>query len=251
MQLLSQKKAIVTGGTAGIGEGIALEFARQGADVMIFGTNEGRAKSVFTKMQEEASSKDQNFGYKIVDISSTEEVHKAVQEILADWGTIDVLVNNAGITKDGLLMKMSEEDWDRVLSVNLKSLYNTCKALIRPMMKAKSGSIINISSVSGLTGNAGQVNYSASKSGVIGFSKSLAKEVAARNIRVNCIAPGYIDTRMTDVLPDAVKEAILGQIPMKKMGNTLDIAKAAVFLASHMSDYMTGQTLTVDGGMVM
>lgn len=251
MQLLKDKNTIITGGTAGIGEEIALEFGRQGANVAIFGRNEERAKGVIAQLNKHMVHSDQKFIYIILDIANTEDSQEAISQVLKEFGSVDVLVNNAGITKDGLLMKMSESDWDQVLSVNLKSAYNTCKSVVRAMMKAKSGSIINVSSVSGLTGNAGQVNYAASKSGLIGFSKSLAKELAARNIRVNCIAPGYIDTRMTDVLPKSIKEAILGQIPMKKMGTTLDIAKAAVFLASSMSDYITGQTLTVDGGMVM
>ncbi|MBS0607338.1 MAG: SDR family oxidoreductase, partial [Verrucomicrobia bacterium] len=153
--------------------------------------------------------------------------------------------------RDGLLMKMTEEDWDAVIDTNLKSVYNTCQSLVRPMLKAKKGKIINITSVVGLTGNAGQVNYAASKSGMVGFTKSLAQELATRGICVNCIAPGFIQTRMTDVLTDVQREGILKKIPMGKMGCPQDIANAAVFLASHLSDYMTGQVLTVDGGMVM
>ena len=166
-------------------------------------------------------------------------------------GRIDILVNNAGITRDNLLMKMTEEDWDRVIAVNLKSVYNTCQALVRSMLKARNGKIINITSVVGLNGNAGQANYAASKAGMIGFTQSLAKEVASRGICVNCIAPGFIKTPMTGVLTETQKEAIIKQVPMGRLGNPEEIAHAAVFLASSLSDYVTGQVLTVDGGMVM
>ena len=175
---------------------------------------------------------EQKFLSKLVDVSDKKAVDQAIQEILSQFGKIDILVNNAGITRDGLLMKMSEEDWDRVIAVNLKSVYNTCQALVRPMLKARGGKIINISSVVGLMGNAGQTNYAASKAGMIGFTKSLAKEVASRGICVNCIAPGFIQTSMTDVLTDAQKEAILKQVPMGRLGSPEEIANAAVFLAS-------------------
>jgi len=217
MQQLKDKAAVVTGGTAGIGKEIALAFAKQGAHVAIFGTNAERATEVLEHLQK----------------------------------TYPILVNNAGITRDGLLMKMTEEDWDRVIAVNLKSVYNTCQALVRPMLKARSGKIINITSVIGLIGNAGQANYAASKAGMIGFTQSLAKEVASRGICVNCIAPGFIKTSMTDVLTDAQKEGILKQVPMGRLGSPEEIANTAVFLASDWSNYMTGQVLTVDGGMVM
>lgn len=251
MQLLKAKKAIVTGGTAGIGKEIALTFARQGADVAIFGTNEERAKEVIQELEGIRIAPQQRFASFIVNVGEKASVEGAIQELLAAWGQIDILVNNAGITRDGLLMRMTEEDWDTVIDVNLKSIYNTCQTLVRPMIKAKSGKIINISSVVGLTGNAGQANYAASKSGMIGFTKALAQELATRNICVNCIAPGFIQTRMTDGLTDGQKEGILKKIPMGKMGNPLDIANAAVFLASDLSGYITGQVLTVDGGMVM
>jgi 3-oxoacyl-[acyl-carrier protein] reductase len=184
-----------------------------------------------------------------VDVASKSSVEEGVQSVLADFTTIDVLVNNAGITRDGLLMKMTEADWDQVLATNLKSLYNTCQTLVRSMIKARSGSIINISSVVGLTGNAGQTNYAAAKAGVIGFSKALAQEVASRGVTVNCIAPGFIQTPMTDVLTEGQKESILKKIPMGKLGECKDIAEAAVFLAR--TRYITGQVLVVDGGMVM
>lgn len=250
-QLLKNKKVLVTGGTAGIGRQIALTFASQGASVAIFGTNLERAQSVLKELNDNKVSDDQQFLAEIVNVSKKETVDAAIKDILDKWGQIDVLINNAGITRDGLLMKMPEEHWDEVMAINLKSVFNTCQALVRPMLKAKTGKIINISSVVGLTGNAGQVNYSASKSGMIGFTKSLAQEVATRGITVNCIAPGFIETQMTGVLTDVQKEGILKKIPMGRMGTPEEIAHAALFLASDMSNYMTGQVLTVDGGMVM
>lgn len=254
MQLLKAKRALVTGGTAGIGKEIAIAFAKQGADVAIFGTSPERASEVVAELEAGRLFPEQRFISFIVNVSEKTSVEEAIGQLLAAWGLIDILVNNAGITRDGLLMRMSEEDWDTVLDVNLKSIYNTCQALVRPMLKDKKGGgkkIINISSVVGLTGNAGQSNYAASKSGMIGFTKALAQELATRGICVNCIAPGFIQTRMTDGLTDGQKEGILKKIPMGRMGNPLDIANAAIFLASDLSDYMTGQVLTVDGGMVM
>ncbi|MBX9924672.1 MAG: 3-oxoacyl-ACP reductase FabG [Rhabdochlamydiaceae bacterium] len=251
MGMLKGKKALITGGTAGIGKGIALAMAREGAHVVIFGTNQERASLVVAEMQDLTAGSGQMFFYQIVDVADKVAVDKAIQEVLAQWGGVDILVNNAGITKDGLLMKMSEADWDQVLATNLKSVYNTCQSLVRVMLKARSGKIVNISSVVGLTGNAGQTNYAASKAGMIGFTKALALEVASRGICVNCIAPGFIQTKMTDVLNDAQKEGLLRDIPMGKMGVPEDIANAVVFLASPLSDYITGQVLSVDGGMVM
>ncbi len=250
MQLLKDKIALVTGGTAGIGKAIALSFAKEGASVVIFGTSSERAQEVVQEMQATASPS-QKFTSKLLDISDKKAVDQAIGEVLAEFGNVDVLVNNAGITADSLLMKMSEEEWDRVIAVNLKSVYNTCQALIRSMLKARKGKIINISSVVGLMGNAGQTNYAASKAGMIGMTKSLAKEVASRGICVNCIAPGFIQTSMTDRLTEAQKEVIFEQIPMGRLGLASEIAHVAVFLASPMSDYITGQTVTVDGGMVM
>ncbi len=251
MQLLKAKKTLVTGGTAGIGKEIALSFAKQGADVAIFGTNSERAAEVMKELEGVRRVPEQRFASYLVNVSEKASVEGAIQELLKTWGQVDVLVNNAGITRDGLLMRMSEEDWDQVIDVNLKSVYNTCQVLVRPMIKAKGGKIINISSVVGLTGNAGQANYAASKSGMIGFTKALAQELATRNICVNCIAPGFIQTRMTSALTDGQKEGILKKIPMGRMGDPQDIANAAIFLASNLSDYVTGQVLTVDGGMVM
>jgi 3-oxoacyl-[acyl-carrier protein] reductase len=248
-KLLTGKSAIVTGGTAGIGRAIALLFAKAGADVAIFGTNQERAEQVVQEMK--AAYPNQKFIYYTVNVAKTKEVKEIIDQLLAAWGKVDILVNNAGITRDNLLMKMSEEDWDEVIDINLKSVYNTCQALTRPMMKARSGTIINISSVVGLTGNAGQANYAASKAGMIGFTKSMAKELSSRGVRANCIAPGYIETKMTEGLPPPVKEAILAKIPLGKIGSPADIANAALYLASDLSSYVTGQTLTVDGGMVI
>jgi 3-oxoacyl-[acyl-carrier protein] reductase len=251
MQLLKAKKALITGGTAGIGKEIALAFVKQGADVAIFGTNPDRAAQVLEELRQARVIPEQNCVSFIVNVSEKNSVEESIKQLLAQWGQIDILVNNAGITRDGLLMRMSEQDWDEVIDVNLKSVYNTCQALVRPMIKAKGGKIINISSVVGLTGNAGQANYAASKSGMIGFTKALAQELATRNICVNCIAPGFIQTRMTDVLTEEQKGELRKKIPMGRMGEPQDIANAAVFLASNLSDYVTGQVLTVDGGMVM
>lgn len=249
--LLEKKIAVVTGGTSGIGKEISLSFARQGASVIILGTNKERADGVVEELKKSSIDPEQSFASYLVDISSFSSVEEVFNQIFSTYKSIDILVNNAGITKDNLLMKMKEEDWDRVIDVNLKSVYNTCKMVIRPMMKARSGKIINITSVVGLTGNAGQVNYAASKSGMVGFTKSLAKELATRGICVNCIAPGYIETPMTSQLSEAVREETLSHIPMKKMGSPKDIANGAIFLASNLSDYVTGQVLTIDGGMVI
>lgn len=249
--LLNNKNVLITGGTAGIGKQIALSFAKHGANVAIFGTNQERANQVVVELEAARIDENQKFLAVIVNVSKKDEIDAAIEDILNQWGSVDVLINNAGITRDGLLMKMSEDNWDEVIDVNLKSVFNTCQALVRPMMKARAGKIINISSVVGLTGNAGQVNYSASKSGVIGFTKSLAQELATRGICVNCIAPGFIETRMTGALTDAQREGILKKIPMGRIGSPEEIANAALFLASDLSQYMTGQVLTVDGGMVM
>ena len=251
MTLLKGKKALITGGTAGIGRQIALSFVEQGADVAIFGTNQERSAQVLSEMQSLRVFPEQNFAAAIVDVANSDSVKKGLEQVSSVIGQVDTLVNNAGITKDGLLMRMSEEDWDLVMDVNLKSVYLLCKELVRPMMKARKGKIINISSVVGLIGNAGQTNYAASKAGMIGFTKALAKEVASRNICVNCIAPGFIVTRMTEALTEDQKGSLLKSIPMERLGEAKDIANAAIFLASHLSDYMTGQVVAVDGGMVM
>jgi 3-oxoacyl-[acyl-carrier protein] reductase len=251
MQFLKSKTALITGGTAGIGRAIALLFVKEGADVAIMGTHEERGQAVVREMESLCIDSSQRVRFFRCDVAKTNEVEQVVSELLKDWGKVDLLVNNAGITRDNLLMRMTEEEWDSVVTTNLKSVYNTCRVLARPMTKARSGRIINISSVVGLMGNAGQVNYAASKSGVIGFSKSLAKELASRGILVNCVAPGYIETQMTQGLPEAVKEKILSEIPLARIGRPEDIAHAVLFLASDLSSYITGQVLTVDGGMIM
>jgi 3-oxoacyl-[acyl-carrier protein] reductase len=251
MQMLKGKVALITGGTAGIGKAIATLYAEQGAHVIILGTNQERAEAALKEIEAAKQDPEQKAAYFLLDVSKSQEVDKIVEKLLKDFGKIDILVNNAGITRDNLLMRMSEADWDLVIDVNLKSVYNTCRALARPMMKAKNGVIINIASVIGLTGNAGQVNYAASKSGMIGLTKSLAKELASRGVRANCIAPGYIETQMTDGLAPAVKETILTKIPLSRIGHPRDIAQASLFLASDHASYITGQVLTVDGGMVM
>lgn len=249
--LLKDKKALITGGSAGIGEAIALKFVQEGASVAILGTNSERLQKVHDSMESMRVSSDQKFIALVSNVSSKESVETTIEQVLSSLGGVDILVNNAGITRDGLLMKMKEEDWDSVIDTNLKSVYNLCSSLIRPMMKARSGKIINISSVVGLTGNPGQTNYAASKAGMIGFTKALAQEVASRGIQVNCIAPGYIKTKMTDALTTEQQQVVLNKVPLGRMGNPEDIADAACFLASKMSDYVTGQTLVVDGGMVM
>lgn len=247
--LLKGKRALVTGGTAGIGKAIALKFAEQGAKVAIFGTNAERGAQVVEEIR--SLTQGDNALFYQVNVAKTAEVEDSVKKVLEAFHQVDILVNNAGITSDQLLMKMTEEDWDNVMAINVKSCYNTSRALVRSMMKARYGKIINMSSVIGLTGNAGQANYAASKAAIIGFTKALAKELASRNICINCIAPGFIETQMTEVLNDAQKEATLAKIPLGRMGKTVDIANAALFLASALSDYITGQVITVDGGMVM
>ena len=251
MNLLNGKKALVTGGSVGIGKAIATAFVKNGADVAIFATNEVRIKETVAELEKSKVNPNQDIQYFLVDVSKKTLVENAVATLLTTWNDLDILVNNAGITRDGFIIKMTEEDWDEVININLKSVFNTCKAVARQMMKAKKGKIINVSSVVGIIGSAAQVNYAASKAGMIGFSKSLAKELARKNICVNCIAPGYIQTRMTESLTEDLKEKILSSIPFNKYGTTEDIAQAALFLASNMSDYITGQVLTVDGGMVM
>ncbi len=247
--LLKGKTALVTGGTAGIGMAIAKEFASQGAYVAIFGTNALRGDNVVSEMKALPGCDGASF-YK-VDVSSFSQVEEAIKQILSEREKVDILVNNAGITRDQLLMKMTEEDWDQVMAVNVKSCYNTCRVLTRQFLRAKKGKIINIGSVVGIKGNAGQVNYAASKAAMNGLTKALARELASRNIQVNCIAPGFISTPMTDGMTEEQRIATLAEIPLGRMGSPEEIAKTALFLASEMSDYITGQVIAVDGGMVM
>ncbi len=246
MKLLENKTALITGATRGIGKGIAQTFAKQGANVAFTYSSSAEAAEALEKEL-------MSFGIKAKGYQSNAANYEAAQalaaEVLKEFGTIDILVNNAGITKDNLLMRISEEDFDTVIEVNLKSVFNLTKAVIRPMMKQRSGSIINMSSVVGLKGNAGQTNYAASKAGIIGFSKSVALELGSRNIRCNVIAPGFIETEMTASLPEDTVKQWRDAIPLKRGGTPEDVANACVFLASDMSSYITGQTLSVDGGM--
>lgn len=248
--LLEGKVALVTGGTAGIGKGIVALFAAQGAHVVFCGRNAANGAQVAQEVSAACGRPDAAV-FVQADVASPKAMEDLIAHVLERFKKIDILVNNAGITRDGLLMRMSEEQWDEVISVNLKSVYSTCRAAIRPMLKERCGSIINISSIVGLTGNAGQANYAAAKAGILGFTKSLAQEVASRKIKVNCICPGFVDTSMTGALNDVQRESILKKIPMGVMGVPEDIAYAALYLASDWSRYMTGQVLTVDGGMVM
>jgi len=248
MKLLEGKIALVTGATRGIGRAIAEEFAAQGAQVAFtFRSSVEKAQAL------EADLKAQGVeakGYQ-VDAGDFEGIQKTLEDVLATFGRIDVVVNNAGITKDNLLLRMNEEQWNQVITTNLNSVFYTTKALLRPMLKQRSGSFINISSVVGLTGNAGQANYAASKSGMIGFTKSVAKEIGSRGIRANVVAPGFIATEMTAELPEKELANWLEGIPLKRAGEPKDVADLCVFLASDMSSYITGQVFNVDGGMVM
>ena len=245
---LEGKVALVTGASRGIGRAIALTLAQNGADVAInFAGNVAAAEEVAKEITA--------LGRKAILVQSSVADFDACQEmvnkVIAELGKIDILVNNAGITRDGLLMRMSSEDWDAVLTTNLKGVFNCTKAVIKPMMKQRSGKIVNMASVVGETGNAGQANYAAAKAGVIGFTKTVAKEIASRGINVNAVAPGFIATDMTNVLPDKVKEAMATGIPLGRAGQPEDIANAVLFLVSDKAAYITGQVLNVDGGMVM
>ena len=242
------KLALITGGTRGIGKQIALTFAKEGYDIAInYRTENDDLKN--TKREIEANNV-KCFSVQ-GDVTKFEDCEKFVKQIIEEFGKIDVLVNNAGITKDMLLMRMKKEDFEQVIDTNLVGTFNVTKNVVPYMMKARSGRIINISSVVGISGNAGQTNYSASKAGIIGFTKSLAKEIASRNILVNAVAPGFIETNMTDVLKDDVKQEIAKNIPLKRMGTTQDVANVVKFLASDDSSYITGQVINVDGGMLM
>jgi 3-oxoacyl-[acyl-carrier protein] reductase len=247
MKLLENKTAIITGATRGIGRGIAVEFANQGANVAFTYSSSVDAAKALEDELNALGIKAKGYQSNAAEFDTAQELAK---EILKEFDSIDILVNNAGITKDNLLMRISEDDFDKVIDVNLKSVFNMTKAVIRPMMKQRSGSIINMSSVVGLKGNAGQSNYAASKSGILGFSKSVALELGSRNIRSNVIAPGFIETEMTGKLDEATVQSWRDSIPLKRGGSPEDIANACVFLASNMSSYITGQTLSVDGGML-
>ena len=245
---LNGKIALVTGGSRGIGRSIVLQLVESGATVAF--TYRSRKEEADTLVAEILSKGGKAVAFQS-DAANTAQSNDVVQAVIKDFGRLDILVNNAGVTKDGLLMRMSEQDWDDVINTNLKSVFNFTKAACRQMMGQQAGKIINISSVVGLTGNAGQSNYVASKAGVVGFTKSIAKELASRNIQVNAIAPGFIETEMTEKLNEKQKEGILGIIPMKRMAKPEEVAKVVCFLASEDAGYITGQTLCVDGGMVM
>jgi len=248
MKLIENKKALITGAARGIGRAIALAYAAQGAAIAFTDVRiDDDARSLVAEIE--------SFGVKAKayasDASNFEESDKLVDEVIKDFGTIDILVNNAGITRDNLLMRMTEADWDLVIKVNLKSVFNMTKAIQRIMLKQRSGTIINMSSVVGIEGNAGQSNYSASKAGLIGFTKSIAQELGSRNVRCNAIAPGFIETAMTDKLPADVREAWIKEIPLRRSGKPADVANIALFLASDLSSYVTGQVISVCGGMQM
>ncbi|MGF1982542.1 3-oxoacyl-[acyl-carrier-protein] reductase [Lactococcus taiwanensis] len=241
---IKNKNIFVTGSTRGIGKAIALQFAKAGSNLIINGRSE---------ISEDLLAEFTAFGVKAVgisgDISKSEDAKRMVAEAVEALGSVDILVNNAGITRDGLSLKMSEEDFDAVLKINLTGAFNMTQAVLKPMTRARQGAIINISSVVGLVGNAGQANYAASKAGLIGLTKSIAREVAARNVRVNAVAPGFIESDMTEVLSDKVKDMMKGQIPMKRFGNPEEVATVVQFLAEQ--EYMTGQVISIDGGMAM
>ena len=238
---------LVTGGTRGIGKSIAEAFAAQGAMVLVFGRKADQAEAVAAQIRAGGALAD-GFGCDVTDFTSVQET---VNKILDIHKRIDILINNAGITRDHLLLRMDEHDWDEVIKVNLEGVFNVTRAVTKPMVKARKGKIISISSVIGITGNAGQANYAASKAGVIGFSKSVARELASRGITVNVVAPGYIRTDMTGQLADALKQKVLAYIPLNRFGEATDVAGVCLFLASKAADYITGQTIVVDGGLYM
>ncbi|MFZ4098771.1 MAG: 3-oxoacyl-[acyl-carrier-protein] reductase [Chlamydiia bacterium] len=245
---LEGRTALITGATSGIGKAIALALAAEGVKSVLVGTSAERGAEIAARIAAE-------YGIQAIfmrcDVADTAAVQQLCGDAWAALGQIDFLINCAGVTQDSLLMKMDEACWDRVLDVNLKSIYNFCQSLVRPMMKARQGSIVNMSSVVGLVGNAGQTHYAAAKAGMIGFTKALAKEVAPRGLRVNCIAPGWIETPMTQNLTEAQRQAVNGMIPLQRFGAPEEVAATAVFLCSAAASYITGQVLTVDGGMVM
>ncbi|MCM3652677.1 3-oxoacyl-[acyl-carrier-protein] reductase [Metabacillus litoralis] len=246
--MLGNKVALVTGGSRGIGRAIALDLAKNGASVAVnFAGSEAKANEVVDEIKANGGNA---FAIK-ADVSNGDEVQQMIKEVISQFGRLDILVNNAGITRDNLLMRMKDAEWDDVINTNLKGVFLCTKGVTRQMMKQRSGRIINIASVVGVSGNAGQANYVAAKAGVIGLTKTTAKELASRNITVNAVAPGFITTDMTDELPEDVKTEMLKQIPLAKLGEPSDVANIVTFLASEKSKYITGQTVHVNGGMVM
>ncbi|MFP4176654.1 MAG: 3-oxoacyl-[acyl-carrier-protein] reductase [Planctomycetota bacterium] len=244
---LDDRAALITGASRGIGRAIAERLAEAGADIVGLDVD----PEPLEETRELVENAGQRFTPLVADVSEMQQMQAAVKDVVDEFGSLDILVNNAGITRDNLLIRMSEEDWESVISVNLTGVFNGTKAAARQMMRQRSGSIINISSVVGLVGNPGQVNYSASKAGVLGVTKSTAREVATRGVRVNAVAPGYIQTRMTEELGDDARERLLNQIPLGSLGEAQDVANAVMFLASDASSYLTGQVISVDGGMAM
>ncbi len=244
---LKDKVALITGGARGIGRAIGLTFAREGADIAVADVNLEIAQQTVLEIQ--------NLGRKAMalemDVTNYEKVEEGVNKILDKMGKVDILVNNAGITKDNLLLRMSQADWDAVINVNLKGTFNCIKAVSKPMIKQRSGRIISIASIIGLMGNPGQANYAASKAGIIALTKTVAKELASRNVNANAVAPGFIQTEMTAKLPEDVKKKMLEAIPLAKLGTPQDVANICLFLASDEASYITGQVITIDGGMVM
>jgi len=243
--MFKDKVALVTGGGQGIGKEIALLFAREGADIAVFDLNQEALDKTIGEIKALGR---EGLGVPL-DVSNFKEVEQAVQKVVDKFGKISILVNNAGITRDSLLLRMKEEDWDAVLNVNLKGVFNCTKAVSKIMFKEREGKIINISSIIGIRGNVGQANYAASKAGIIGFTKSVAQEFASRNIQVNAIAPGFIQTEMTAKMSEASKEMIINQIPSRRLGEKRDVANLVLFLASPNSDYINGEVIRVDGGM--
>lgn len=245
---LEGKTALVTGGSRGIGKAIALKLADYGADVAV---TYARSADAAEKVKQEIEAKGRRGLAIQADAVKFGKAEAVIQQIVSQWEKLDILVNNAGITRDNLILRMSEEQWDEVIDTNLKSIFNYCKAAAKPMMRNRGGSIINISSVVGLSGNAGQSNYAASKAGIVGFTKSYAKELASRNIRSNVVAPGYITTEMTDELDEKVLQSIQDETPLGRPGDADEVAESVAFLASDLSSYITGEVLRVDGGMAM
>lgn len=247
MPKFEDQVVIITGSTRGIGKEVASAFAKEGATVVILGRNAQAADETRDELLK-TGFKAESYG---CDVSNLQNVQEIVNKILDKHNRIDILINNAGITKDNLLLRMSEEDWDEVIRINLRGVFNFTKVVTKVMLKAKKGKIINIASIIGISGNAGQANYAASKAGIIGFTKSIAKEIASRGITVNAVAPGYIQTDMTANLNEKVREEITKNIPLQRLGKAEDVAGVCLFLASHEADYITGQTIVVDGGMTI
>ncbi|MDA0882426.1 MAG: 3-oxoacyl-[acyl-carrier-protein] reductase [Bacteroidetes bacterium] len=248
MNLLDGKVALITGASRGIGKGIAQKFVEAGATVVFtYVSSDDKARALEAELTAQGGTAK---GFKS-NAAEFDAAQTLVDDVMKEYGRIDIVINNAGITRDNLLMRMSEEHWDEIMNINLKSCFNITKAVMRPMLKARSGSIINMSSVVGVKGNAGQANYAASKAGIIGFTKSVAAELGSRNIRCNAIAPGFIETEMTGALDEKVVQEWRDAIPLKRGGSTEDVANLALFLASDMSAYITGQVINVDGGMLM